>query len=71
MRKKINNDKLIKKIFESKKKFHSKQSKLPIEEKIKILTELQKIGKAANPAKSKNKKIWNICLVLSQAREAV
>ncbi len=60
MRKEINNDKLIKKIFESKKKFHSKQSKLPIEEKIKILVELQKIAKAANPSKTKGKRIWKI-----------
>ena len=33
----------ISKIFENKKRFHQAQAKLPIEEKIKILVELQKI----------------------------
>jgi hypothetical protein len=34
---------LASEIFESKKDFHRNQAKLPIEEKIKILVELQKI----------------------------
>lgn len=34
---------LASEIFESKKEFHRNQAKLPIEEKIKILVELQKI----------------------------
>jgi len=46
-------------IFIEKKAFHKKRAKLPIEEKIKILVELQKIGIAANP-KMKNKKAWKI-----------
>lgn len=42
---KINKEigKEVEKIFDAKKIFHIKQAKLPIEEKIKILIELQKI----------------------------
>ncbi len=54
----INNE--IQKIIDSKKEFHIKQAKLPIEEKIKILIELQKIGKISNPEKTKDKRIWEI-----------
>lgn len=50
----------VEKIFDAKKKFHIKQAKLPIEEKIKILIELQKIGKIANPEKTKDKRVWKI-----------
>jgi hypothetical protein len=44
----------------SKKEFHTSRAKLPIEEKIKILIELQKIGKIANPEKTKDKRVWKI-----------
>ena len=47
------------KVFKPKKEFHKAQAQLPIEEKVKILVELQKIGKAANP-KMKDKKVWKI-----------
>jgi len=47
------------KVFKAKKEFHIAQAKLPIEEKIKILVELQKMGKAANP-KMKDKRVWKI-----------
>lgn len=50
----------VQKIFDSKKEFHIKRAKLPIEEKIKILIELQKIGKVANPEKTKGKRVWKI-----------
>lgn len=50
----------VQNIFDSKKEFHINRAKLPIEEKIKILIELQKIGKIANPEKTKDKKVWKI-----------
>lgn len=50
----------VQNIFDLKKEFHIKQAKLPIEEKIKILIELQKIGKKANPEKTKDKRVWEI-----------
>jgi hypothetical protein len=58
MNKKINKE--VQKIFESKKEFHKSRAKLPIEEKIKILIELQKIGKIANPGRTKDKRVWKI-----------
>ena len=59
---KINKDvrEEVQNIFDSKKEFRIKQAKLPIEEKIKILIELQKIGKLANPEKTKDKRVWEI-----------
>ena len=48
------------KIFESKKEYHKIKAGLPIEEKIKILTELQKIAIEANPEKTKGKRVWKI-----------
>jgi hypothetical protein len=50
----------VQNIFDSKKEFHIKQAKLPIEEKIKILIELQKLGKIVNPEKTKDKRVWKI-----------
>jgi len=50
----------VQNIFDSKKEFHRSQAKLPIEEKIKILIELQKIGKIANPEKTKDRRVWEI-----------
>ena len=49
---------LLKTIFENKEKFHQSQAKLPIEEKIKILIELQKI--AIKIQKNNKFKIWEI-----------
>jgi hypothetical protein len=46
-------------IFEEKKIYHKEKAKIPIEEKIRVLVELQKIGIEANP-KMKNKKVWEI-----------
>jgi len=51
---------IVRKIFEAKKEFHRKQSELPIEKKIKILVELQIIGKKANPEMTKGKRVWKI-----------
>ena len=59
MKSRSNKAKLAEKIFHSKAEYHKEMAKLPIEEKIKILVELQKIGIAANE-KMKNRKIWNI-----------
>ncbi|MDQ3021595.1 MAG: hypothetical protein M3R36_13655 [Bacteroidota bacterium] len=57
----INNiTKEVQKIFEAKKEYHKDKAKLPIEEKIKILIELQKIGKIANPEKTIGKRVWKI-----------
>jgi hypothetical protein len=47
-------------IFDSKKEFHIKRAKLPVEEKIKIFIELQEIGKIANPEKTRDKRVWEI-----------
>lgn len=58
MSKDINKE--VQKIFEAKKEFHRKQSELPVEEKIKILVKLQKIGKKANPEMTKDKRVWKI-----------
>ncbi len=52
--------KVVENIFESKKEFHKEKSKLPIEEKIKILLKLQEIAIKANPGKMEGKKVWNI-----------
>lgn len=49
----------IEKIFKAKEQFHIKQAKLPIEEKVRILVELQKIACNINPKLDKNK-IWKI-----------
>ena len=46
-------------IFKAKENFHKGMAKLPIEEEIKILVELQKIGINANK-KFKDKKVWKI-----------
>jgi hypothetical protein len=52
----------IQKIFNSKKKFHRNRASLPIEEKIKILVELQKMAiDIPTPSKEKGyKKVWVI-----------
>ncbi|MFZ1320715.1 MAG: hypothetical protein WAT71_04090 [Ignavibacteria bacterium] len=50
----------IENIFKSKKDYHKDKSKLPIEEKIKILVKLQKMAIKANPVKNSNKQVWKI-----------
>lgn len=59
MKKVFNPKSYAEKVFKAKKEFHKSQANLPIEEKIKILVELQKIGIAANP-NMKDKKVWEI-----------
>ena len=58
----INVEKITEQIFERKKKFHHSQSKLPIEKKIRILVELQKIALeiAGKTKYGKSKRIWMI-----------
>jgi hypothetical protein len=46
-------------IDKSKSELRKYHSRLPIEQKIRILIELQKMGKIANPVKTKNKTVWN------------
>jgi hypothetical protein len=46
-------------IDKSKSELRKCQSRLPIEQKIRLLIELQKMGKLANPGKTKNKTVWN------------
>jgi len=51
-----------KEIFVSKKQFHREQAKLPIEEKIRILIELQKMAVKTRKQDSKDKLrfVWKI-----------
>lgn len=50
------------KVFEAKNQYHKNQAKLSIEEKIKILIELQKIviNIQNNPNNDKSKFVWKI-----------
>jgi len=50
------------KIFEAKDRFHKDQAKLPIEEKVKILVELQKIvlETQINTHSDKLKQVWKL-----------
>lgn len=52
----------ISEIFLRKKVFHQDRSRLPIEEKVKILIELQKIAIAIHPQSGSNAKrtVWKI-----------
>jgi hypothetical protein len=52
----------IQKIFKAKEHFHKDRAKLPIEEKIKILVELQKLAIDIPTASKENrfKMVWNI-----------
>jgi len=43
------NTDIVKQIFKNKENFHRQQARLPIEEKIKILVELQKISLTLQP----------------------
>ena len=53
---------VVKMIFNNKEKYHHKQACLPIEEKIRILTELQKIALTIKPITGKNDKrsVWQL-----------
>jgi len=48
--------------FNLNREFHKKQSKLPFEEKVKIIIELQKIDSEFNKYRKNkhNKKVWNL-----------
>jgi hypothetical protein len=52
----------IQRIFKAKEQFHKDRAKLPIEEKIKILVELQKLAIDIPTAAKENrfKMVWNI-----------
>lgn len=56
------NTNLVKRIFKNKEKFHRQQARLPIEEKIKILIELQKIALTLRPnrGKSDRRVVWEL-----------
>ena len=57
------NEEFIAGIFERKKEFHRQQAQLPIEEKMKILIELQKIEVTIRPGQMKNgqvRQVWQI-----------
>lgn len=53
---------LIRKIFGRKKSLHRRRAKLPIEQKIRMLLELQKIDLMVRPNKRKNdtRRVWSI-----------
>ena len=51
-------DKLRKVLFQGKEQFHKSQAKLPFEEKITLLVELQKIASEIRP--SENRIVWRI-----------
>jgi hypothetical protein len=56
------NKKIIRKIFRQKEEFHKSRARLPIEEKIKMLIELQKIALTVRPKRDENDKrmVWQI-----------
>ncbi|MFZ1323400.1 MAG: hypothetical protein WAT71_17745 [Ignavibacteria bacterium] len=60
MRNKNELPEIIENIFKSKRDYHNDKSKLPIEKKIRILVELQKMAIKANPVKNGNKQVWKI-----------
>lgn len=47
-------------LFEKKEEFHREQAKLPFEEKIKILVQLQKIANSIQISSKKKQRIWEI-----------
>jgi len=47
-------------LFMKKNEFHNNQAKLPFEEKIKILVELQKIATSFPHSRHKKSLVWNI-----------
>jgi hypothetical protein len=53
---------LIRRIFKRKKSFRLRKARLPIEQKIQMLVELQKISLRVRPNKGKNdtRRVWRI-----------
>lgn len=47
-------------LFKKKEDFHKEQAKLPFEEKIKILVNLQKIANSIKRSKKKQEMIWKM-----------
>lgn len=47
-------------LFKKKEDFHKEQAKLPFEEKIKILVNLQKIANSIKRSKEKQEMIWKM-----------
>jgi hypothetical protein len=56
------NKNIVKNIFRNKEQYHLEQARLPIEEKIKILIELQKISLTVRPKQNETDKrfVWQI-----------
>ncbi|MDD5672838.1 MAG: hypothetical protein PHC61_01625 [Chitinivibrionales bacterium] len=56
------NKNIVQKIFRKKVEYHLDQARLPIEEKVKILIELQKIALTIRPKQNENDKrlVWQI-----------
>ncbi len=62
MKDRINHSGLL---IDSKSKLRKHLSVLPVEQKIRILIELQKMGKLANPERTKDKMVWECKLKAS------
>jgi hypothetical protein len=56
------NKEIVENIFSKKEEYHLAQARLPIEEKIRILVELQKISLTIRPKKNEEdgRFVWNI-----------
>jgi hypothetical protein len=56
------NKRLVQDIFRKKEDFHRAQARLPIEEKVKILVELQKISLTIHPKRDETDRrmVWDI-----------
>lgn len=56
------NRELVQTIFRQKEEFHRAQARLPIEEKVKILVELQKMALTIRPKRGEDDKrmVWQI-----------
>ncbi len=56
------NKEIVGNIFKNKKEFHIEQAALPIEEKIKIMVELQKIVLAVRTVRNEddNRRVWEL-----------
>ena len=56
------NKNIVQDIFRKKEEYHLDQARLPIEEKVKILVELQKISLTIRPKKNETDKrlVWQI-----------
>ena len=56
------NKEIVRNIFKQKKEYHLAQARLPIEEKVKILVELQKMSLMIRPKQGEadNRLVWQI-----------